>query len=143
MVLIILIIFSSIGIYNMNMSKIPIIGPDILNPYPKLLNTYSLPANYTSIALDDPVRENLLTEDQAWGYAWGFLRDRDNFKIFLPFEKYSPGLQRITDDSGNNYLVWVFGARQNSYPFFQDETHGGMIIVDAQNGTILWYDPFL
>jgi hypothetical protein len=138
-----LIIFSAISIYNIVAYKTPVFGPEIPNPYPEFLNTYSLPNHSTNITADDPVREKLLTEDQAWGYTWVFLRDQDNLKIFLPFEKYSTGLQQVIDDNGNKYLVWVFGVKQNSYPFFQDETHGGMIIVDAYNGHVLWFDPFL
>jgi hypothetical protein len=143
MLLVTLIVFSAMGIYNVIIYKIPVIGPEIPNPYPKLLNTYSLPANYTSIALDDPVRETLLTEDQAWGYTWKFLQQEDNFKIFLPMEKSSGFLKQITDGKGNKYQVWAIYVRQNSFKFLQDETRGGTLYVDAHDGRVLWYDPFL
>jgi hypothetical protein len=139
-----IIILSAIALFNAIVYKIPVFGPDKPSTFPEL-NTYSRPIQFTDIAIDDPVRKNLLTEDQAWEYTWAFLHDRIGFKIFLPMEKRTAGLRQIVDDKGNQYLVWDFYARQGERPFFlyQKFILGGNIYIDAHDGHVLWYYAFL
>lgn len=137
------IIFSAIALYNVVVCKIPVFGPDASTALPEL-NTISRPVHFTEIATDDPVRENLLTEDQAWASAWAYLHDRIGFTIFLPMEKKSGGLQQVIDDKGNQYLVWSFSVTQYERPFliYVQMILGGVIFIDAHDGHVLWYAAY-
>ncbi len=143
LLLIYLLIFSAITIYNMVAYQIPVFGPDKPTTLPEL-NAKSRLVNDTNIAIDDPMRKNLLTEEQAWEYTWAFLHDRVGFKIFLPMYKHSAGLHRVIDDKGNQYLTWVFSVEQEKRPYlvFKEYTLGGVIYVDANDGHVLWYAAF-
>lgn len=65
------IILAGVALFNVVVNKIPIFGSDKPTALPQL-NTKNRPVNFTEIAIDDLVRENLLTEDQAWEYAWAY-----------------------------------------------------------------------
>jgi len=138
-----IIIFSAFALYNVVVFKIPVFGPYASTALPEL-NTISRPVHFTEIAIDDPVRKDLLTEDQAWASTWAFLHDRVGFTIFLPMEKKSGGLQQIIDDKGNQYLVWSFSVTQYERPFliYVQMILGGVIIIDAQDGHVLWYAAY-
>jgi len=135
-----IIILPAIALFNVMVYNIPVFGPDKPTTLPEL-NTKSRLVNGTGIAIDDPVRKNLLTEDQAWEYTWAFLHDRVGFKIFLPMEKRNGILKRIVDDKGNEYLTWIFSVEQGKRPFlvYKEYTLGGVIYVDAHDGHVLWY----
>ena len=135
-----IIILPAIALFNAVVYKIPVFGPDKPTTLPEL-NTKSRLINDTNIAIDDPMRKNLLSEDQAWEYTWAFLHDRVGFKIFLPMEKRNGVLNKIVDDKGNQYLVWDFYARQRERPIliYEQFILGGVIIIDAHDGHVLWY----
>ena len=135
-----IIILPAIALFNVVVYKIPFLGPEKPTTLPEL-NTKSRLVNDTKIAIDDPVRDDLLTEDQAWEYTWAFLHDRVGFKIFLPMEKSTAGLRQIVDDKGNKYLAWDFYARQGERPFlvYEEFILGGVIFIDAYDGHVLWY----
>jgi hypothetical protein len=135
-----IIILPAIALFNVVVYNVPVFGPDKPTTLPEL-NTISRPNQFSTIAIDDPVRKDLLTEDQAWEYTWAFLHDRVGFKIFLPMEKRNGVLNKIVDDKGNQYLVWDFYARQGKRPFlvYQEFILGGVIIIDAHDGHVLWY----
>jgi hypothetical protein len=135
-----IIILPAIALFNVVVYKVPIFRPDKPTTLPEL-NTKSRPVNSTDIAIDDPIRKNLLTEDQAWEYTWAFLHDRVGFKIFLPMEKRSAGLRQIIDDKGNQYLVWDFYVKQVERPYlvYPQFSLGGVISIDAHDGHVLWY----
>ncbi len=134
------IILAGVALFNVVVNKIPIFGSDKPTALPQL-NTKSRPVNFTEIAIDDPVREKLLTEDQAWEYTWAYLHDRIGFTIFLPMEKRPAGLRQAIDDKGDQYLVWNFYVVQGKRPFliYQQYTLGGDVIIDAHDGHVLWY----
>jgi hypothetical protein len=142
-VLIPVIFFSSTVISNITMYKIPLFGPDHSGPYPAPLDSY--PANNTNIAADDPVRHTLISEDQAWGDTWPFLRDKMGFTIFLPIERRNYGLSHIVDDKGAEYDVWEFYVAQQEYRISSGFSYydGGVIYIDAHDGHILWIDALL
>jgi hypothetical protein len=102
-----IIILPAIALFNVVVYKVPIFRPDKPTTLPEL-NTKSRPVNSTDIAIDDPIRKNLLTEDQAWEYTWAFLHDRVGFKIFLPMEKRSAGLRQIIDDNVTSTWYGIF-----------------------------------
>jgi len=135
-----IIILPAIALFNAVVYNVPIFGPDKPTTLPEL-NTKSRPHQFTNIAIDDPIRKDLLTEDQAWEYTWAFLHDRVGFKIFLPMEKRNGVLNKIVDDKGNQYLVWDFYARQRERPIliYEQFILGGVIIIDAHDGHVLWY----
>jgi len=110
-----IIILPAIALFNVVVYNVPVFGPDKPTTLPEL-NTKSRLVNDTEIAIDDPIRKNLLTEDQAWEYTWAFLHDRVGFKIFLPIYKHSAGLHKVIDDKGNQYLNMVFfcGSRKTT-----------------------------
>lgn len=110
-----IIILPAIALFNV-VYNVPVFGPDKPTTLPEL-NTKSRPNQFSTIAIDDPVRKDLLTEDQAWEYTWAFLHDRVGFKIFLPMYKHSAGLHKVIDDKGNQYLAWDFfcGTRKTSF----------------------------
>ena len=139
-----IIILPAIAFFNVVVYKIPVFGPDKPTTLPEL-NTKSRPIQFTAVAIDDPVRKNLLTEDQAWEYAWAFLHDRVGFKIFLPMEKRNGILNKIVDDKGNQYLAWDFFIKQKECPFliYEQFNLGGNIYIDAHDGHVLWYYAFL
>jgi hypothetical protein len=138
-----IIILPAIAFFNVVVYKIPVFGPDKPMTLPEL-NTKSRPVNDIEIAIDDPVRKNLLSEDQAWEYTWAFLHDRIGFEIFLPMYKHSAGLHKIIDDKDNLYLTWDFSVEQGKRPFlvYQEYTLGGVIYVDAHDGHVLWYAAY-
>ena len=138
-----IIILPAIALFNVVVYKIPVFGPDKPTTLPEL-NTISRPIQFTDIAIDDPARKNLLTEDQAWEYTWAFLHDQVGFRIFLPMYKHSAGLHKVIDDKGNQYLTWVFSVEQGKRPFlvYKEYTLGGVIYVDAHDGHVLWYAAY-
>jgi hypothetical protein len=138
------LMISAIGIYNMVIYKIPLSGQQIQTTLPEL-NTVSRPVNVTTIAPDDPIREQLFTEDEAWDHAWAFLHDRIGFSVFLPIEKQSNGLHQVTDDLGNQYVAWEFSVMQKERPFiiFSRFTRGGEIFIDARDGHVIWYAGYV
>ena len=135
-----IIILPAIALFNVVVYNVPVFGPDKPTTLPEL-NTKSRLINDTEIAIDDPMRKNLLSEDQAWEYTWAFLHDRIGFEIFLPMYKHSAGLHKVIDDKGNQYLVWVFSVEQGKRPFllYKEYILGGVIYVDAHDGHVLWY----
>jgi hypothetical protein len=139
-----IIILCAIALFNVIVYKVPVFGPDKPTTLPEL-NTKSRLVNDTEIAIDDPMRKNLLSEDQAWEYTWAFLHDRIGFEIFLPMYKHSAGLHKVIDDKDNQYLTWVFSVEQGKRPFlvYKEYTLGGVIYVDAYDGHMLWYAAFL
>ncbi len=140
-----LLIFSTYVMYNVVVYKVPVLGPKIPNPYPSPLNHYQLvPVNHTGISADDPIRKDLLTENEAWEYAWVISQQHCKYKIFLPLEEKTPkGLSRVTDNKGNSYVTWEFYLRQNEFPFLQSYTHSDTIYVDAHDGRVLWCEPVI
>lgn len=106
-----IIILPAIAFLNVVVYKIPVFGPDKPTTLPEL-NTVSRPIQFTNITINDPVRSNLLTEDQAWEYTCAFLHDQVGFRIFLPMEKRNGGLHKVIDDKGNQYLTWDFSVEQ-------------------------------
>ena len=138
-----IIILPAIALFNAVVYNVPVFGPDKPTTLPEL-NTKSRPNQFSTIAIDDPVRKDLLTEDQAWEYTWAFLHDRVGFKIFLPMYKHSAGLHKVIDDKGNQYLTWDFSVEQGKRPFlvYKEYTLGGVISVDAHDGHVLWYAAY-
>jgi len=139
-----IIILPAIALFNVVVYNVPVFGPDKPTTLPEL-NTISRPIQFTAIAIDDPLRSNLLTEDQAWEYTWAFLHDQVGFRIFLPMDKHNGGLHKVIDDKGNQYLTWDFSVEQGKRPFliYQDYTLGGIIFIDAHDGHVLWYSAIL
>ncbi len=139
-----IIILPAIALFNAVVYNVPVFGPDKPTTLPEL-NTKSRLVNSTAIAIDDPLRSNLLTEDQAWEYTWAFLHDQVGFRIFLPMDKHNGGLHKVIDDKGNQYLTWDFSVEQGKRPFliYQDYTLGGIIFIDAHDGHVLWYSAIL
>jgi hypothetical protein len=135
-----ILLLLAIALFNVVVNKVPVFGPDKPTMLPEL-NTKSRPNQFSTIAIDDPVRKDLLSEDQAWEYTWAFLHDRVGFKIYLPMYKHSAGLHKVIDDQGNQYLTWVFSVDQEKRPFlvYKEYTLGGVISVDAHDGHVLWY----
>jgi hypothetical protein len=135
-----ILLLLAIALFNVVVNKVPVFGPDKPTMLPEL-NTKSRPNQFSTIAIDDPVRKDLLSEDQAWEYTWAFLHDSVGFKIYLPMYKHSAGLHKVIDDQGNQYLTWVFSVDQEKRPFlvYKEYTLGGVISVDAHDGHVLWY----
>lgn len=144
MVVFTIILFSAIAIFNVLAYKIPIFDSQKTTTLPQL-NTVSRPVFFTDIAADDPVRDTLLTEDDAWAYTWAYLHDRIGFSVFLPMEKRCMGLYLVTDDHDNQYYVWEFSVKQQERPLliFPRFTLGGEVFIDAQDGRVLWYASFI
>jgi hypothetical protein len=138
-----IIILPAIALFNVVVYNVPVFGPDKPTTLPEL-NTISRPIQFSTVAIDDPVRKNLLTEDQAWECTWAFLHDRIGFKIFLPMYKHSAGLHKVIDDKGNQYLTWVFSVDQEKRPFlvYKEYLLGGVIFIDAHDGHVLWYAAY-
>lgn len=138
-----IMILPAIALFNVVVYNVPVFGPDQPTTLPEL-NAKSRLVNGTAITIDDPVRKDLLTEDQVWEYTWAFLHDRVGFKIFLPIYKQSAGLRKVIDDKGNQYLTWVFSVDQGKRPFlvYKEYTLGGVIYVDAHDGHVLWYAAY-
>jgi hypothetical protein len=130
-------------LYNVVVFKIPILGPEMPSPYPNPLNTYGLvPVNHTEIPPDASLRNELITEDQAWEYAWAGLQEHGEYKNIVPLsEKTTMGLNEVIDNNGNKYLSWKFFLHQNKFPILQKQLQMGIVYVDARDGHILWYDP--
>lgn len=137
-----IILFSSIVIFNIVINKIPLPGFERqLPPEPTSGFNYSL--KYSSkVTADDPVRNSLLTENQAWDYAWSFYHNKQGMTILLPLEKRSLGLFRFTDQQNNQYTVWTFNVIQNDHRiyFYTGLNTGGIISIDAYTGNILSFD---
>jgi hypothetical protein len=106
------------------------------HPYP--LNTYGLiPVNHTKIHPDDPLRNELITEDLAWEYAWVGLQERGEYNKFIPLsEKTTFGLVEVIDNRGNKYIAWEFFFSQNEFPILQHDKKGGLVYVDAHDGSL-------
>jgi hypothetical protein len=138
-VLAIVIIFSSIVLFNIVINKIPLPGFEKSIPIEPISGFNSSLHYLDQVAPHDPVRKDLLTEDQAWGYAWPFFHNKNGITLFLPMEKRSLGLHKLIDSENNQYLVWAFDVMQNDYRvyFITGCTHGGTIDIDANTGKIL------
>jgi hypothetical protein len=136
---------SAIAIYNIAVYKIPLSG----QPAPsgpgsdKYLEMGEL-VNITPVAPDDPVREHLITEDQAWNFAWAFLHDKEGITIFLPMRKGSVELEHVVDNTGTEYFAWRFYLDQEKLPFTWSlpRIAGGLLFIDAANGEVLKYSGF-
>lgn len=134
-----IIIFSSIVIFNIVINKIPLPGQEKQLPYEPISGfNYSLKYS-NKVPANDPERDYLLTEDQAWEYAWSFYHNKQGMTLFLPLEKRSVGLHRFTDQQNNQYTVWAFNVIQNDHRvyFFTGCNKGGIINIDAYTGNIL------
>lgn len=142
--LITIVLFSAIAVYNVFVYKIPVFDLQKSTALPEL-NAVSRPVTFTDIAADDPVRSTLLTDDEAWAYSWAFLHDKIGFSVFMPMEKRGLGLYQVTDDHDNQYYVWGFSVKQQERPLliFPRFTLGGEVFIDAQDGQVLWYASFI
>jgi hypothetical protein len=138
-ILVVIIFFSSIVIFNVVINKIPLPGMERQLLYEPISGfNYSL-TYLNNVSANDHERSFLLSEDQAWEYAWSFYHNKKGMTLFLPLEKRSLGLHRLTDQQNHQYTVWGFNVIQNDHSvfFITGCTKGGIIDIDAYSGNIL------
>jgi hypothetical protein len=129
-----------IPLYNIFINKVPVPGLEKQLPFDRNC-TYNNTLHYLSkVDPDDPVWHEVISENQASGYAWAFFQNRCNITVFLPLERGQTGLHRMNDGQGNEYVVWSFYVMQIAQGpgnLFGGIYRRGSLWIDAHSGTIL------
>lgn len=78
-----------------------------------------------------------ISEEQATTLAKQYFVENSEIDGSLPSNQTSYGLSISTDESGNQYLVWILEVEQH-----RNATFGGLIGIDAHDGHVVYHATF-